>query len=102
MRNAAARSTVPRMVRIPRPSVLDVAIAVALAVAAAVELADSPAGPVAAEILVAGLATLPLAWRRHAPLGVCLVVSGSLALSPLVGLEWTKGLVMMLSWLVAT
>jgi signal transduction histidine kinase len=90
------------MVRIPRPPLLDLLIAGGLAVAAAAELAGSSANsPLGWAVVVGGLATVPLAWRRHAPLAVSLLVSGSLALSPLVGLHWTKGLVAMLCWLVA-
>src|SRR4051794_21309909 len=90
------------MGRFARPPLVDLLIAGALAIAAIVELATSSEdSPVVAAVVVGGLTTIPLAWRRSAPFAVAMIVSGALALSPLIGLHWTKGLVVMLSWLVA-
>src|SRR5690242_2762850 len=99
MRNVVSVSSFERMARVPRPPLIDVAIALGLGLAAAIELAGMASRSELPAAVVAGsLTTLPLAWRRHDPFLVTLLVSGGVALSPLIGLDWTKGLVVLLSW----
>src|SRR4051794_40212234 len=102
MRHPASASRFTGMVRVPRPPLIDVVIASALALAAAIELASmSSRAEIPAAVVVGALTTLPLAWRQHDPFLVTVLVSAGVALSPLIGLDWTKGLVVLLSWLVA-
>src|SRR5690349_19274020 len=102
MRQLVSASRFGGMVQVPRPALIDVVIALALAVAAAIELAGMASrAELPAAVVVGSLTTLPLAWRRHDPFLVTLLVSAGVALSPLIGLDWTKGLVVLVSWLVA-
>src|SRR5262245_14368101 len=71
-----------------RPSRLDVAIAVALAVVAEAEVwAADIEGPRGVAATAAVLCTLPLAWRRIAPLPVIVVCTGALAIAFLLGVD---------------
>ena len=65
-------------VRRPRPSAVDIALAVAIGAAMAVEtsVAEYARGPVWANVIAALLATVPLSFRRRSP-----IVSGATALT---------------------
>src|SRR3954468_18303653 len=85
MADLAPRSRVVGIVQVPRPPLTDIIIALALASAAAIELAGaSSRSQLPAAVLVGSLTTLPLAWRRHDPFLVTLLVSAGVALSPLI------------------
>jgi signal transduction histidine kinase len=92
MRSLATSATVVRMVRVPRlvsqwrrPPGLDILLALGLAALLQLEIWGSDVTvPKSLAVPVGLLMTVPLAWRRRAPLAVVAVVMAALAAQSLV------------------
>ena len=97
MKTAAIRS-----LRVPRPTSVDVAVALLFCAGAVVEFAaGTDAGPAEAVWTAAFVTTLPLAWRTVCPLAVVIVTITGFALAALIGLKTGEPLVVTLAPILA-
>src|SRR5215218_99928 len=103
VRSVRAVDAVLQLARVPRrPPPIDVAIAGGLfAWALAEALFAEGSGPTWARIIVAACFSVPLVWRRRAPVTVLLVLLATLAVADLAGDEPEAGAMPFPSLLVA-
>jgi signal transduction histidine kinase len=100
-RRTCATCRVPRLRGVqPAPSRPDVLVAAAFASWALVEVAVGISGQVSVDVVAGLLGTVPLAWRRAAPVTSALCCTGALALKTALGVE-NDGLALLAAALVA-